>query len=133
MSLFYSPPLANSSPSSRLKSSVGYTCSLTFLLAQQPSQESDLEACLGFHLPGGEVGVLTLTHQGPDAWQPEWIRVLLDDSTYLMCYDGQVGTADGPILPKILHSGGGVCRGVLLFQWGLSCRGGGGREGFQNF
>ncbi len=34
-----------------------------------------------------QIGALTLSHSGSDAWQPEWIRVFLNDSTYLSCYN----------------------------------------------
>ena len=51
-----------------------------------------MKECDGFYLPDGAIGAMTLTHDGSDAWQPEWIRVLLDDNTYLMCYDGEVSS-----------------------------------------
>ena len=53
------------------------------------SQGSELEACLNFPAPGGYKSVLTLSHtDGTDNWQPEWIRLLYDDSTFSVCYDG---------------------------------------------
>ncbi len=55
-----------------------------------PLQDSDLQACYAFPIPENEIPRLTLTHNGIDGWRPEWIRVLLADSTYLMCYDGEV-------------------------------------------
>ncbi len=48
-------------------------------------QGTDLQACLGFPAPGGAVPSFTVLHFGEDAWGAEWIRILLDDSTWLEC------------------------------------------------
>ncbi len=48
-------------------------------------QDSYLQACLGFPLPGGDVPSFTVFHEGVDAWAVEWIRFLLDDSTWVEC------------------------------------------------
>ena len=48
-------------------------------------QGPDLQACLGFPLPGGDVPSFTVFHDGGDAWGPNWIRFLLDDSTWVQC------------------------------------------------
>ncbi len=31
-----------------------------------------------------------------DSWQPDWFRIVLNDFSYLMCYDGQVLDEDNP-------------------------------------
>ena len=67
-----------------------YICSTSIALFFFPSQDTDLQECDEFFLPDGEISTLTLTHSGLDAWMPEWVRILLDDSTFLMCYDGEV-------------------------------------------
>ncbi len=48
---------------------------------------SDLEACLGFPIPGRTVDNVRITHDGNDAITLEWVRLFLDDSTYLICPD----------------------------------------------
>lgn len=51
-------------------------------------EDNELEECRNFPLPGGEVGLLRLTHSGLDAWTPEWIRVFNTNGSYAQCFDG---------------------------------------------
>lgn len=50
-------------------------------------QESGLQSCLGFPLPSNEIPVLTVNHEGEEAWGPDWIRVLTDDNMWIECPD----------------------------------------------
>ncbi len=57
---------------------------------------TDLQACLGFPVPTGAVPSFTVTHVGEDGWTPRWIRILLDDSTWIECPGRQhFGTVEG--------------------------------------
>ena len=52
-----------------------------------------LEGCQGFPLPSREVVSLRVTESGPDdsSIRLDWVRLLLDDNSYLQCY-GDGGT-----------------------------------------
>ena len=52
-----------------------------------------MQACQGFPLPGGTIPSLTVFHFGTDSFDAEWVRFLLDDSTWVDC--GHVGLDNG--------------------------------------
>ncbi|TRY69040.1 hypothetical protein TCAL_16482 [Tigriopus californicus] len=49
---------------------------------------SQLQECLDFPIPGGQVALLRVTHSGLDAWTPEWIRVINSNESFVQCNDG---------------------------------------------
>lgn len=49
----------------------------------------DLQDCRNITIPNHDIGMITLIHSGTDAWTPEWISLLFDDSTYIMCPDNE--------------------------------------------
>jgi hypothetical protein len=48
---------------------------------------STMLLCNGFSAPDNDI-TLIVSHNGFDAWVPEWFRVLLDDSSFVQCNDG---------------------------------------------
>jgi hypothetical protein len=46
-----------------------------------------LQLCNIFGAPDNDI-TLIISHNGFDAWVPEWFRVLLDDSSFVQCNDG---------------------------------------------
>ena len=49
----------------------------------------ELQECFMFPVPLKIIPYLKVYHHGPDAWTPEWIRIILDDDTFINCPDGQ--------------------------------------------
>lgn len=49
---------------------------------------SQLQDCLEFPIPGGQVALLRVIHSGLDAWTPEWIRVINSNGSFVQCNDG---------------------------------------------
>ena len=41
--------------------------------------------CNGFELPGRELPLLKIFHRGSDGWIVDFIRIILDDRTYIQC------------------------------------------------
>ncbi len=66
-------------------------------------KDSQLGACLGFPLPDKAVQ-LTVINNDSDSWMPDYIRIILDDQTWIECPNEEGLVADNSFIELNCYS-----------------------------